>query len=270
MDWSRAKNIIIVLLILLNIFLFVNVMNVKNSFNITGQYQNNAKQALEAAGIVVECIIPNHNKPMSRISYVKNDSDFYRKIVNTLIGADYSDKQSSRWEKDGRSLQFLEDAFIFMDNTATINFSADDEKKLNKQLLSWIKNNGLSNEAFILKSFYKEDTTVTVEYVQEYNNIPLFSNWITFTITENKLYKVEGSMNILDIIKPSKQKDEIVSPNIILLTGKDKVRGDISSVVLGYLRPKNEELYDVPVWRINYKSGGETYFNAFTGEWISG
>ena len=91
---------------------------------------------MEAAGIVVECIIPNHNKPMSRISYVKNDSDFYRKIVNTLIGADYSDKQSSRWEKDGRSLQFLEDAFIFMDNTATINFSADDEKKLNKRLLS--------------------------------------------------------------------------------------------------------------------------------------
>ena len=271
MDWSRAKNIILIVLILLNIFLFFNVMNVKSSYNVTQQYQRNAKQALEAAGIIVTGRIPNNNEPMSRISYVEKDLPEYNKIVNSLIQIDYNkaaDTENPFWEKEGRKLEFSADKFIYTDKTGMTNFNIDDEKKLNRQLLSWIQDNDLSSINFIHKSLIKDGDSVTVEYIQEYNKTPLFSNRIIFTIENKMLTRVECSKRVLYNIKLSKQKDEIISPNIILLTGRNKIQGVISAIVLGYIRPKGEELYDIPVWQINFHSGDEMFFNAFTGEWI--
>ncbi len=271
MDWSRAKNIILVVLILLNIFLFFNVMNVKSSYNITRQYQNNAKQALEAAGILVTGTIPNNYEPMSRISYVEKDLPEYQKIVNSLTDGDYSsaaDTENPFWENEGRKLEFSADKFVYTDKTGTTSFNVDDEKKLDRQLLTWIKDNNLSSISFIQKSLTKDDNMVTVEYIQKNNKTHLFSNRIIFTIENKMLTRVEGSKRVLYNIKLSKQKDEIISPNIILLTGRNKIQGVISSIVLGYIRPKGEELYDIPVWQINFHSGDEMFFNAFTGEWI--
>jgi hypothetical protein len=67
MDWLKAKNIILVMLILLNIFLLINVMSVKDVFKFTGQYQKDAKQALEEAGIVIEGKIPFYGRPLCQM-----------------------------------------------------------------------------------------------------------------------------------------------------------------------------------------------------------
>ncbi len=271
MDWSKAKNIILVLLILLNIFLFINVMNVKNSFIVTGQYQRSAKQALEAAGVIVTGTIPNSDEPLNRISYIEKEPKEFQKIINMLTEKDYSDASYSEnpiFENEGKTLRLNKDTFNYTDKTGMTTFDVEDEKKTNKQILSWIKKNGLESKDFSLNSYVREGNSTTVEYIQKYNGMPLFSNKIIFSIEDGMLIRVEGSIKVFYNIKLSKQKDEIVSPNIILLTNQDKVKGVISSIVLGYLRPKDEELFDIPIWQINFHSGAETYFNAYTGEWI--
>jgi len=272
MDWARAKNIILIILILLNIFLFINVISVKNSFNETGQYQKIAKQALETAGVIVTGALPNYSGQLGRISYTEKDLLELQEVINELTGLNYNDASGSDelyWENGGRRLQFLADNFVYTDKTGSDTFNAEDEKKLNKQIMAWIKAKGLSDRDLKQKSLGKNGNIVTVEYIQQYGRMPLFSNKIVFAIEDSKLIRVEGSKRIFYDIKLSKQKDEIISPHIVLLTNKDSVQGVISSIVLGYLRPKDEELYDVPVWQMSLLSGSEIYFNAYTGEYIN-
>ena len=66
-------------------FLLINVMSVKDVFKFTGQYQKDAKQALENAGIVIKENTV-HSRPLGRISYIEADPDRYKKAVERLTG----------------------------------------------------------------------------------------------------------------------------------------------------------------------------------------
>ena len=171
------------------------------------------------------------------------------------------------WVVNGRTLTLEKDAFIFTQDTSTLELPVCDDKKLDMALNSWIKDNSISQANFIREEVTEENGVITVEYVQKYKSMPLFSNKIIFTIEQKKLQKVTGSLRVFDTIKLSK-KDEIISANIVLLTGKNKVQGDVKSIDLGYLRLQNVDLYDTPVWRVTLSDGKKVWFNAYTGEWV--
>jgi len=80
--------------------------------------------------------------------------------------------------------------------------------------------------------------------------------------------KVEGSTKIFNAIKLSTAEAQVVSADIVLLAGKDKVQGVVQSIRLGYLRLDSEDLYEMPVWRVTVESGEKVWFNAYTGEWL--
>lgn len=268
MDWGRAKNIILVVLILLNLFLFINIINVKEIF--TGKHQRNVKQALETEGVIVSCSIPSPN-PVGRISYAERDDAALSKMIAQLTGLPVDGATSPHghsWEAGGRKLSFYENSFVFVDGNSEYQLPVDDIKKLDRELKAWIKSNGVSAEPFVLDRLVKNNNIYTAEYVRRFKNLPLYSQKITFTITDNKLTKVEGSLNALSDVKASKAADEVVAANIVLLTGKEKVKGIVKSIELGYLNLNNDDLYDTPVWRVTLENGARVWFNAYTGEWL--
>jgi regulatory protein YycI of two-component signal transduction system YycFG len=270
MDWLKAKNIILVMLILLNIFLLINVMSVKDVFKFTGQYQKDAKQALEEAGIVIEGKIPFYGRPLGRISYIEAEPDKYKKAVERLTGLTYEpteDRRRGEWLNNGLSFILDGEKFIYTNENDTQVFSVEKEQKLCRELSAWIKKKGIFNDSFMPDRIIRDNDTVTVEFVRKYRGFPLFDNNIVFHLSGSQLIKVEGSLKVFDTIKLSKA-DGIVSANIALLTGKDKIKDVITSVEIGYLQPQSEELFDIPVWRICLKSGEKVYFNAYTGEWL--
>ncbi len=270
MDWARAKNIILIVLIILNLFLFVNVMNVKDTFVLTGQYQKNARQALETAGVVVTGNIPSYNKPIGRISYMDCDTGMYRDMIKGLTGLkDDSavNPLNRQWDVNGKALFIEGDRFVYTDGTGTTVLPVEDEKRLDRKLLSWIRDKKISKERFVLDNVYKDDDTIIAEYIQQYKDLLIYNNRITFTIKNGRLSKAEGNMKLFDTIKLSKA-DEIISANIVLLTGKSRIRGVINTIDLGYMQLQEEDLYDTPVWRVTLISGDRVFYNAYTGEWI--
>lgn len=270
MDWSRAKSIILVILIILNIFLFINVFNEKSNFEISMGYRDNAKQALEEAGFTINCPIPINNKPVPRISFTEEDQNGYTGMIRKLIGSENESESkapNNYYYGNGKILELRNNSFILTDETQNETFPVDYKKRLDIKLKSWIRKNKVSTEPFVLDSISKEGDTVTVEYVQVYKNIPVFNNKIVFTIENSYLKKVKGSLRIFSDIQTSK-KDEIISSEITLLTGKGKINGIIDSIDLGYLQLQQEDIYDTPVWRVKLASGEQVWFNAFTGEWI--
>jgi hypothetical protein len=272
MDWRRAKNILLAILILLNLFLFVNVLSVKDPFNFTGKYQKDAKKALQAAGVIITCNIPSY-APVGRISFAQNDPTVYADFIRRLIGAPV-DVSAGNWPYDdvlknaGDTLTIQGSYFIYTSENNQEQFPADNLKKLDQKLRIWLKEKTGLKEVFVQDGLVQNGNTITTEYVRKYKNLPLFSQRISFTLVDGRLTRMEGSIKILYAIKASKSVDEIISPHIVLLTGKDKVQGIVESVELGYLSLQGDDLYDTPVWRVTLASGDVVWFNAYTGEFL--
>lgn len=270
MDWGRAKNIILVVLVLLNIFLFVNVIGVKDPFNITGRYQKDAKQALQAAGIEITGRIPS-SRPIGRVSYIEADPMVYADLVAALTKVTEVttvNQSDGVWQSKGKALSFQGNTFLYTEEDNQEILPVDNEKKLDRKLKAWIREKSISKDVFALDSLVQNGNTTIVEYIRYFRNMPLFSQKIIFTIVDQKLRRVEGSLKILEEVKLSTNTDEVLSPNIVLLTGKDKVQGTVQSIDLGYLSLQEEDLYDTPVWRITLATGEKVWFNAFTGEYL--
>ncbi len=270
MNWRKAKNILLVVLLLLNVFLFINVLSVKDPFDITGKYQKDAKKALQTAGVIVSGNIPS-SSPVGRISFSQPEESFYTEFVQRLTGlevenADWS--SDNRFENGGTVLSFSGRDFIYTLETSEEVFPTDNAKKLDQKLKGWLREKFFGKDAFVQDGLVQNGDTSTAEYVRKYKNLPLFGQRITLTIINNRLTKMEGSLKLFYDIKASKAADEIISPNIVLLTGKDKVQGIINSIDLGYLSLQGDDLYDTPVWRITLASGEKVWFNAYTGEFL--
>lgn len=269
MDWAKAKNIILVLLLILNLFLFINILNIEETFAYSHEYRNKAKQALEQNGLTITCNIPTNNNPIPRISFVKKDKNvnMYAGIIDKLTGVSEVVLRDEYYSNNGKTLIFSDKRFLFSDETGGITLPVDNEKRLDRILKAWIKENEVSKENFVLDDIRTQDNRVIVTYHQLYKRKPVFNNEIIFTIENEKLVSVEGSLRIFYDIKESK-KEEVVSVEIVLLTGKDKITDSITSIELGYFLAHEDDLYDTMVWRIQLSTGEQVMFNAYTGEWI--
>lgn len=268
MDWNRAKSIILILLIFLNIFLFINIIIVKKDFDLSGTYRANALKALTDSGIVISCSVPSGNKPVQRISFIEKDKNVYTEMIRNLMGIEEDDDIiREEYYSDKKTLKFIDNKFIYTDDSGSVIVPAENRKKLDTALKKWIKKNRISNDSFVLDKLYREDDAVVAEYVQLYRNVPVYDNRIVFRIKNKALTEVEGSCRIFYELRANKE-DYVVSAEIVLLTNKDRIKGEIVGIDLGYLLAQTDELYDTPVWRITLSAGEEILFNAFTGEWI--
>lgn len=270
MDWRRAKNILLVILVLLNVFLFINVLSVKDPFDITGKYQKDAKKALQAAGVIVTGSIPSY-APVGRISFSQNDPAAFADFARRLTGLEVSGDNlpfDTVWRNAGNTLSIQGNNFIYATGNSQELFPAENLKKLDQKLKAWLKEKVNPKEVFIQDGLVQDGNTIRAEYIRKHKNLPLFSQRISLTLVDGRLTRMEGSMKILLEVKVSKSADEIISPNIVLLTGKDKVQGIVQSIDLGYLSLQGDDLYDTPVWRITLASGERIWFNAYTGEFL--
>jgi len=268
MDWNRAKSIILILLIFLNIFLFINIIIVKKDFDLSGTYRANALKALTDSGIVISCSVPSGNKPVQRISFIEKDKNVYTEMIRNLMGIEEDDDIiREEYYSDKKTLKFIDNKFIYTDDSGSVIVPVENRKKLDTALKKWIKKNRISNDSFVLDKVYREDDAVVAEYVQLYRNVPVYDNRIVFRIKNKALAEVEGNCRIFYELRANKE-DYVVSAEIVLLTNKDRIKGEIVGIDLGYLLAQTDELYDTPVWRITLSAGEEILFNAFTGEWI--
>jgi len=271
MDWSRAKNIILVLLLFLNVFLFINIINVKKTFGSSSEYRAKAQQALAELGLEINCPLPSNNKPVQRISFVEKDKNVYTEMIRSLMETKQENlliSEEGYYYTNGKTLKFIDNKFIFTDSTNIVTIPVDNQKRLDMTLKSWIRKNKISDESFVLNRIDEKDGTVIVEYVQLYKKMPVFNNKIVFTIENKVLVQVEGSIRIFYDLKVNKE-DDAVSAEVVLLMNKDRIGAPVESIDLGYFLAQKDELYDTPVWRVRLSTGDDVLFNAFTGEWMS-
>lgn len=256
MDWSKAKNILIVLFAFLNIFLFILIGKYYFNKDATKESIANTVALLEARGVKLKCEIPvNYQSDIGTLSFDLNSANLKSTAVNKL-----------------KTVNFIDDnTFIYKTSNIMKGIDITDTSAV----LKYIKE--LVYEIIPVSRFQLDSVTEDEEggylYVlnERYKNYIVFDNYLKLHVENNgdfsfecRYRKINNIVSIKKIlpcyqvlIKNFNKKDQSVIITAIDLGFKENVILDGA-----------KSLNDIPVWRVRLESGEEIFYKAYSGETI--
>lgn len=274
MDWARAKNILIFIFVLLNLFLFIMMINFFNSDNISGEAIENTHKVLEARGVVVKCDIPLYNREMGTLI---NSNAYLDKnlIIKSFFGeVKYIEEtydESIRAVCGNKELVIEKaNTFIYNNSDPQETIDLNDSKKVQKHIANLLKVINVPFENFYFDK--TEDTGGQKKYTfrQKRDRFWLYSNYVDVGISKGGIsYLKYNNRNANEITKGQK----IMPAYQILIKNIFDSGTEISQIDMGFgeqfMGNDTKVLDDLPVWRITTikeKNIEERYFKVYNGE----
>jgi regulatory protein YycI of two-component signal transduction system YycFG len=201
MDVSKAKTIIIVLLIAFNIFLLANNLIYHNAQGVSSETLENAENILEQRGITLECDIPATAGGSHRLEYIKGGLN-RETIAGRLLGDNYGVQDSSVYSNGTKKIIFSgETEFIYTDSMPGSAVKVSDETKAKDAAYRFMKAGGLLDGNYVLDRTEKnDDGSYVFYYIERYEDQLLFDNHFDITLTDKGItrivyskYKIKGS-----------------------------------------------------------------------------
>lgn len=263
MDWRRFKNIIIIVLVIINIFFCGVLIRIKiNDGTVGNKTRENVISVLKEENIIME----ENDFPKSRSGYsacyLSRILESDEGIINRIIGS------------KGR--------FSQKDEVFTFEISPDaptafEEKELISRSREFMDKQG------IFSQLYKEDKVstskekATVRFVLEYDECKFFDSYIEFSFNKKGIYKIEGRNIIKAEESVSSYEAELLpAESIIVAVAKDKKateKIEVENITFGYYLGKSAGVYvsvlALPVWEIEFSDGDKLYYDARNGNLIS-
>ncbi|MFZ5989345.1 MAG: two-component system regulatory protein YycI [Bacillota bacterium] len=281
MDWARAKNILILIFLLLNVFLAFILLDILSEDNISSEIISNARAALSDRGVIVNCEIPLYNKQIGVLTY--NNTYFNKSSIIKNIFGEYIELKDAPNEKqiiiENKRLLFKDDGFSFVyeddkpeDNIGKISGYEELMGYVNKLLLG----SEIPVLNYQLDSVYESalDGQKTYKFIQKYRGFWVYENHITVSISDSGTFYLKCRYRPVDRIIQSKK----IMPAYQVLLKNHKVIKNvvIDKIDMGFKEHKmsdgTREIDDVPVWRVRLKDlqekHYERYFRVYDGEEI--
>lgn len=268
MDWARAKTILIVTLLLLNIFLFVTILYTNSGIRFQSEYTRYAREYLESRNIQIDERIPDIRGKAEIINYPTNRKYNLDTLSQTVFG-----HKAEKTEEDGEVvIREGEEKIILNNEVLFIKDQLPDGKDLfidlkgfSEKVLSYLKDLGYSKNTLSLQALEETDDIKRMTYVLTYKNGLLFDKKIMAELSK------EGVLTLSLTAKEAKPAEnpetfEVMSAYQVLVMGNLPTGTHIKSIHFGYRQIRAEELYDSPVWRFILEDGTTLFFNANTGE----
>ena len=102
MDWNRAKNIIIVLLFVLNLFLLGNYLYTRQAQANDAQTQAELSVYLEGRGVTLSCALPKRSETGRRLMIAESTDKLAERALPILLGQDMRFKNGEAVSESGR------------------------------------------------------------------------------------------------------------------------------------------------------------------------
>ncbi|OGO79085.1 MAG: hypothetical protein A2Y23_10435 [Clostridiales bacterium GWB2_37_7] len=278
MDWNRAKDILIAMFLIINIFLSYQLYTIsRNQYNyINKEELQSVVEYLNSKNVQVQAAIPDRVliAPSIRVRYHEFES---KKLESIFLNSGSSELEGTAVnftiKDDNISIQVNNRVNLTYKNRAiTIRDHDIDEDKSLKNAYSFVNKLKLNNG-----NRYVIQKTVEKGYVrlilgQQFNNIPVGGSQIEIYATEEGVS--QATVSWFEWIKPDK-KQNITTPVIALLKAyEDKAEQDvivIKQIRQGYYyspeTDNNAEDITVegivsPMWVI-LSDKNEIYINAY-------
>ena len=274
MDWSKAKSILIMIFVILNLFLAGVIIKVVNQEGISQETIDNAKKALLNRGVIVNSQIPLYNKKIGTLVYNEESLD-KRKIIGNFLKIEKEDLKEEyisqeSIEKDGEEIIFQEgNKFIYKNKNLSYIISADKSSvKVLENLKKLFKGTGVPISQFVFDKMEDEGAYV---FRQKYNEFWIFENYISVRMSKESVSYLECRYRKIDDII---QGSDILAAHQVLIKNHDSIKDiEIVAIDLGFkesiIQDGTIELDDIPVWRVKTSEEEEMFFRVYDGEKIN-
>ncbi len=274
MDWSRAKSILILVFVIVNIFLVANigVFNLRSS--ISGETISNAKTVLKERGITLKCELPRFGSDTGMMQF-DNAADRKREIIGKLLGNIDKPVESIKFGeelvKGSKNLVFESNGdFIYKDQSPSGSVNLTSKNEIEKLVRDSLQGTGLPLGKYIVDDFWLvSDKEAIIIFREKYKSFIVYDNYIGAWVSKEGITHLECRFKE---VRGLTQKNKIIPAHVILLRNMEKGSG---TVILGIdigFRNKSDrstkDLYSSPAWRVTTDDNVITYFNAYTGEVI--
>jgi len=275
MDWSRARTIMIFMLVVLNIVLFVNICFYRSEQGISKETIKNAEDILNKRGIVLKCDIPLYNGKVPALVLESGGIDDSKLLDKLALQFNISqDKLRGCMEVQSGSKT------LYYDGKSTITYSDDSpsgridvsaRNDVEKYVRKYFSNLGFNMSSYILDEFAEmEDNNIKITFIEKYKGFPIFSNYLEVIVSGQGITEFEYRNNKL---KDQKGNSSQIMPayQILLKNFTDGNDIVITNIDIGYESSDSgnemKETTEWPKWRVKIDGWEEPlYFNAIDGK----
>ncbi len=277
MEWPRVKNILIVLLAIVNVFLFAVYItsSIKNARGIEETIENTVLVLNKSGFSIEENQIPSKASVLYPISVerdLKAEAEVAKKFAGNTEAEEISgvsvymgENGEARFKADGNFAIIVKDIQKFIEIT--------DAKEL---ALEVAKLMGITVSDKI--DIDDKDDILSITVTQTSLGIPIYNCKINISVMPDKSAKIYGRMikGKRDVLRNNEPRDitGLLVGMVEILNNNGISHGTVESITGGFQASNisgsshNEILYAVPIWKITV-DGKDTYVNAMNGKAIS-
>ena len=278
MDLSRAKTILIVAFLALNLFLSYRLWFVPQFLqagrSITGQEVESARELLEEHGYEVLAAIPREVPSLSLL-HVSREQLPPSAWVEAILGEDMTgvvnESGNIQFEKGDETVEVASNGQVFYQRQGAVGSSSGQEGRL--QLAeSFLRERQLWQDDLKYDAQWTLSSAAgtQVSFVQTHQGFPLFFSTVDVYIADGAVYA--ANVHRVEPLGFSNQEIQVISAVEAIDAFIELAEGyqgmPIEDISLGYFSADYDaERWEiVPVWRIATSDGTTFYINAFTGE----
>jgi regulatory protein YycI of two-component signal transduction system YycFG len=273
MDWGRAKSIIIIIFLILNIFLAYNLVMERWSPQVSGAQLKKAESILKERGITLKTKMPENSEISTRLAFEGVGQFDMNKIASKLLGKDVTVKDESTVLNNGDKEFSIENRYTFIYTNKSPNSAIDinNTKGLAANIKKPLRDAGLPAGNLILDRTDIKDGMADVVFIQQYGKYKLFNNYVNVKASKEGIVYIKCSLQ-----KPSAtKKDEMLrrimpAYKVLLQNLWNNSSMVISSIDLGYNKDETDGemtgYYEKLRWRIKTEDGTSMDFDALTGK----
>lgn len=264
MDWNKAKTILIIGFIVIDIFLIIQIFSAKDKTETFGVNEQ-VIQILADKGIKIETDIKPEYKslPLLEVEYEIYDSDSAE--IENYLGKDYIEIVSEEYfnNSQGASIQIEKGKKLIFQLRKSVIWENVNTEIAIKKVEEFIENFNIDINEYSLTNSYIENSLFYVVYTKKYNGYSLENSYYTFVIDENGIVGFEQQK--IKTIKENRGAIQITKSDealLRLLKYKDVYNDTIIGMEICYYRDEsinNEAILVVdnlePTWKVSFNSG---------------
>lgn len=273
MNWSGAKNWLIILFLGINIFLVFTLVksNIQSSY-IDKQTIEGTVDILAKSGITVAAdIIPNDIPKLGAID-VENSLTDFNETAKKFLGEGMTEISEGSYRNGSKRFAAEGDMIYYVDSAPSEEYEEFDEEAAQRAAVEWLRECGFDID-MVQSVSYRSDEGYIVHIEQKFDKYVLLDSYFNVTVTPLGISEMEGSWFVpsggQDVFSDSARVKSSVS--VLLDFARDSVRisrgsNVIEQISLGYTTGEKSTYHKyaaaMPVWRIKCSDGNEYYFEA--------
>jgi regulatory protein YycI of two-component signal transduction system YycFG len=277
-DWAKAKTILIILFLLLNVFLLAYLVIEGAGAKVTEKVINDTETILNNNNIILQCDIPLYTREISSLEYSRDSID-RQKILHFVFGDetvfDMPGDEPVEYEKDGKTLIFTDiNTAIYKNEYPDDIISISDISILEKQLREYFSSFIDNMDEYVLdRHVSSESSSIHMLFTYRYKSFLVFDNSILAEVTEKGInsftYSYKNAKGFLQNPAPIMPAHRVLLKNIEYIKGAVNEPTEILGIDIGFKgHSVGDEMMrssEGPSWRIVLNNSEPLYFSAFDG-----